>query len=94
MYTIMMKQGKSGNREQWGRKRTRERTSEEQEREFFLSLEKNKTLSLSFKIEIQGNLLNDSVLFAKFRLYEIEEFFFEENSFYSLKMAARKVVVL
>jgi len=51
-------------------------------------------LSLSFKIEIQGNLLNDSVLFAKFRLYENEEFFFEENSFYSLKMAARKVVDL
>ena len=51
------------------------RTSEEQERGLFLSLEKNKTLSLSFKIEIQGNLLNDSVLFAKFRLYENEEFF-------------------
>ena len=73
MYTIMMKQGNSGNREQKGKEN--ERTSEEQERGLFLSLEKNKTLSLSFKIEIQGNLLNDCVLFAKFRLYENEEFF-------------------
>jgi len=37
MYTIIMKQGNSGNREQKGKEN--ERTSEEQERGLFLSLE-------------------------------------------------------
>ena len=64
----MIKQGNSGNREQKGTRRTRERVKNKNEDYF--SLLKYKTLSLAFKIEMHGTYLMIVLLFAKSRLYE------------------------